>query len=110
MSRILVIADDDTVRAILANVLSSAQYEVRLATDNESGLRTHRESPVDAVLTSDVPSHNPENLKHCLEGFGRVPIGIIDDDYENGGFPVLRPPLRREEILRVVKRLRDSVP
>ena len=108
MSRILVIADDDIVRAILANVLSSAQYEVRLATDNESGLRTHHESPVDVVLTSDIPSHDPEGLKRALEGFGAVPIGLIGNDYENGTYPVLRPPLRRDEVLRVVERLKGS--
>jgi two-component system, chemotaxis family, chemotaxis protein CheY len=50
VARILVIEDDELVRATLEQMLQTAGHDVDLAGDGEEGLRQFRESPVDLVL------------------------------------------------------------
>jgi DNA-binding response OmpR family regulator len=48
--RILVMDDDDALRALVVDVLTAAGHDVRGASGGKEGLRHHRENPFDLVV------------------------------------------------------------
>ena len=52
--RILVIEDDEMIRSLLSEVLSSEGYDVSLAEDGRSGIRLFKQDPHDLVITDIV--------------------------------------------------------
>src|ERR687884_2387315 len=48
--RVLVIDDDDDIRALVAELLQRAGLEVEQASDGRAGLRAFHQSPADLVL------------------------------------------------------------
>lgn len=54
MASLLIIDDDDTIRSLLGNFLSSAGHTVREAADGDEGLKLYRAQPADLVITDMV--------------------------------------------------------
>ena len=52
--RVLVVGDDKSMRRLLADVLSSAGFEVASAPDGPSGLALLRSSPIDVILLHEL--------------------------------------------------------
>jgi len=84
MARILVIEDDEPVRATIKRILESAGYEVSTATDGNDGLHQFREAPADLVLC-DIFMPNKEGiatLRELRQVSGDVPVIMM-----SGGSP-----------------------
>lgn len=66
MSRILVIDDEEDVRALALEALASAGHEVILAADGVQGLKLQRERPADVVIT-DLLMPEKEGIETILD-------------------------------------------
>ena len=66
MKRILVIDDDPDTRALLEQMLTSAGYDVLLATDGREGVARYRADPADLVIT-DLYMPNQEGLETIVQ-------------------------------------------
>lgn len=64
MARILLIEDEDSVRATLRKVLESAGHQVLEAANGEQALRLEESGPVDLVVTDIIMPQ--------MDGFGAI--------------------------------------
>jgi DNA-binding response OmpR family regulator len=58
MARILIIDDDESIRSMLAFLLSTAGHQVTTANDGLSGLQLFRSDPTDLVFIDMMMPHN----------------------------------------------------
>lgn len=121
MKRILVIDDDDQVRAMIRQMLEKAGYSVMEAQDGEVGMKLHRHNPADLIIT-DIFMPEKEGLETIRElrrDFPEVKIIAISGGGMTGalsylslakGFGALRTiakPFDRQELLATVKEILD---
>ena len=66
MGRILVIDDDDQIRALLRKALELSGHEVVEASNGKEGIRVYEEQPADLVIT-DILMPEKEGLECILE-------------------------------------------
>ena len=66
MTRVLLIEDDDLVRATLRDALESNGYEVATATNGLDGLERFRSAPADVVVT-DILMPEKEGIETIIE-------------------------------------------
>ena len=66
MSRILVIDDEDQIRAMLREALELSGHEVLEARDGKEGIRVYQKQPADLVIT-DILMPEKEGLECILE-------------------------------------------
>lgn len=66
MAQILVIEDEQSVRAVVKRMLEAAGHQVAVAVDGDDGLRQFHESPPDLVLC-DVFMPNMEGIATLRE-------------------------------------------
>ncbi len=66
MARILIIDDNDDVRAVVSGVLESAGHEVVQASDGARGLDMQRQSPAVLVIT-DILMPGKEGIETILD-------------------------------------------
>lgn len=116
MARILIIDDEEPVRAVFREILERAGYEVEDAMDGEQGIRLHLENPADVIIT-DIVMPGKEGLKTILElrrkapgvqiiaisGGGRIPA----DEYLSlasrfGAAHTLMKPVSPQQLLAAV--------
>ena len=117
MPRILLIDDDDTLRAMAAQMLSRAGHEVVEAPNGREGLRRFSEQPFDLVIT-DLIMPEQEGLETILQlrqkGVTCPVLAISGGGRQNnvdylplarqfGARQTLRTPFTREEFLTAVK-------
>jgi DNA-binding response OmpR family regulator len=76
MARILVIDDEQDMRAMLEQILKAAGYEVILAADGREGLMRHRTSLADLVIT-DLYMPNQDGMETIRELRSRFPTVAI---------------------------------
>jgi len=120
MARILVIDDNEDVRAIVCAVLESAGHEVTHAADGAWGLRAQRESPVALVVTDifmpekegletirDLRREYPDLKIIAMSGAG----ARLQADYhlltarEFGAHSILHKPFEPSALLELVREL-----
>ena len=65
-TRILIIDDDASVRAVIKGALSDAGYEVLEAADGKEGLKSYQNSPTDLVIT-DLIMPGKEGIETLIE-------------------------------------------
>ncbi|MBE9582675.1 MAG: response regulator [Proteobacteria bacterium] len=116
MSRILVIDDDDQIRAMLQQVLQREEFQVVDAPDGKEGIRLFREEAADLVIT-DIIMPDKEGIETIMElrrdfpevkiiaisGGGRVePSQYLGLAKKLGAQVTLIKPFEREELLAAV--------
>ena len=119
MARILVIDDDDDVRAVLREILEPLGHDVLEAADGDAGIRLCREEPVDLVTTNIVMPEKDglETIKELRHGFPDVRIvaisgydkgdrlGYLSLAEEYGAQRTFTKPFRREDIVEAIQDL-----
>jgi len=122
MARILVIDDDAEMRAMLEQTLRLDGYEVVLASDGREGVKAHRASPANLVIT-DLFMPNQEGMETIDEfrrDFQEVPIVAICGKPGAlyalrlakylGAIDTLAKPFQVDELLTMVKKALRSDP
>ncbi len=115
MARILLIEDEDTVRATLRKVLENAGYEVLEAANGEQALRLEESGPVDLVVTDIImPQMDGFCAIHLLRkrdpGLAILAVSGGTADYlraarEHGAGKVLQKPFDNKTLLKTVSGL-----
>ena len=96
MSRILVIDDEDQIRAMLRQVLEFSGYDVIEARDGDEGIRVFQLLHPDLVIT-DILMPGKEGLE-CIQELKRLAPGVRVIAISGGG---RHPPL---DVLDVARR------
>lgn len=119
--RILVVEDDRALAATLARVLGTEGYDVDVAPDGSSGLRSARERPYDLVVL-DIMLPGLDGIAVCkrLRATGPIPILLLTAlggtgervrGLDSGADDYLVKPFAYEELLaRVRALLRRTAP
>jgi len=117
MSRILVIDDDEQVRALLSEILRRAGHDVAEAVNGADGLAQYQARPADLVIT-DLIMPEKEGVETILElrkayptvriiaisGGGRAgPRNLLPIAAAVGARRVIVKPFSRQEILEAVR-------
>jgi CheY-like chemotaxis protein len=66
VKRILIIEDEDSVRAVLVDALHDAGYDVLEASNGKEGINLYREAPTDLIIT-DLIMPEKEGLGTIME-------------------------------------------
>jgi CheY-like chemotaxis protein len=117
MPRVLVIDDDDDMRAMLDQTLKSAGFESLLAADGLEGIQQLRSASADAVIT-DLFMPNQEGIETIREirkFFPDIPIvamsgkalgpSMLPIAEKLGAVAVLHKPFTPEELLATLARV-----
>ena len=84
MKRILIIEDDDELRATFREILQKQGYEILEADNGDDGIRIYRDDPTDLVI-SDILMPGKEGIQTMMELKNEYPdIKIIA--MSGGGF------------------------
>lgn len=107
--RILLVDDEESVRAVVSDVLHGAGYEVGTATDGFRGLEKFQQELWDVVVTDSImPGMNGEDMVAAIKAISpEVPAILIT------GFPktiknshrfegVLSKPFKKRDILTMI--------
>jgi DNA-binding response OmpR family regulator len=119
MAWILVIEDDDQIRALLRQILKKEGHEVLEAHEGKKGLRMYRENRPDLVITDMIMpgKDGVETIRELRRWNPDVRIivvsggGLISSDFyldlarRMGVFLTVNKPFTRTEILNAVNRL-----
>jgi CheY-like chemotaxis protein len=124
MPRILVIDDDDQVRAVIRLALERAGYDVEEACDGEAAIKRYRADPADLIIT-DIVMPGKEGLETIMElrkdfpdvkiiaisGGGRLnPQSYLDLARKLGAFRSFSKPVARRDLLEAVSELLGEAP
>lgn len=122
MKRILVIDDDEQLRALLSQILERAGFEITEASNGAEGLKSFRATPADLVIT-DLIMPGKEGVETIIElrrEFPQIPLIAISgggrkgpNDYLNiakqlGARQTVCKPFSRDEILLAVREVLGS--
>ena len=119
MATILIIDDDDAIRATMRKILERAGHQVRDAGDGDRGLRIFRDHGADLVITDiimpekegietiqELREEDPEMPILAVSGGGRVdPTEPLTDARLLGADETLAKPFTVEELQETVERL-----
>lgn len=119
MQRILVIDDEDQVRATLRKMLENAGYEVVEAGNGNEGIRLYQENPTDLVITDiimpdkegmetiwDLKREYPNVKIIAISGGGGFEPGPYLEIAEGfGAMRILSKPFDAEELLVAIREL-----
>jgi len=119
---LLIVDDDERVRAYLQGVFESAQHRVKVAADAPTALRMLHREPCDLILL-DIELPGVDGLALCRllraqEATRRLPIIIIsahdDEERKVGAFAagaddfIVKPATRRELLSRVTAQIETA--
>jgi CheY-like chemotaxis protein len=117
MQRVLIIDDDEQVRALLHEILDRAGYEVTEAANGLEGLNLYRAGPVDLVIT-DLLMPEKEGVETIVELRREFPDARIiamsgggrnaGRDYlsiaaQLGAGATMAKPFSRQEVLNAIR-------
>ena len=117
MQRVLVIDDDEQVRALLYEILERAGFEVMEASNGVEGLKLYRIQPADLVITDLImpEKEGVETIMELRSQFPNARIIAISGGQRAGGrdyLPIaarlgarrtVAKPFSRQEILEAVR-------
>ena len=117
MQRVLVIDDDEQVRALLYEILERAGFEVMEASNGVEGLKLYRLQPADLVITDLImpEKEGVETIMELRSQFPNARIIAISGGQRAGGrdyLPIaarlgarrtVAKPFSRQEILEAVR-------
>jgi len=117
--RILVVDDDATAGAVLAEVLAKAGYEVELAGGGIEAVERAQKQPVDVVLTDiKMPDmdgmavlkrfreFSPDTSIILLTAFGAIDSAI--EAIKGGAYDYISKPFKKDEVLLTIRRALDQ--
>jgi DNA-binding response OmpR family regulator len=122
MARIIVIDDDTEMRALLAQALLSAGYDVFAADEGKLGLAFSRTAPVDLLITDLVMPgmEGMETIRRFRKEFPGVPIiaisgnpnlgNILATAIRLGAVRTLAKPFQLNDFLALVKAVLPAPP
>jgi DNA-binding response OmpR family regulator len=117
MTRILIIDDEEPVRALLRQMLEAAGYEVQEAPDGEVGMKLFRATPADLIIT-DIFMPNKEGIQTIREvrmnfpqvkvmaisgGGSRINLDVLPTAKALGAHGILAKPFKEQELLEAVR-------
>jgi CheY-like chemotaxis protein len=119
MARILVIDDDELVRATVKAALELAEHEVVVANDGQQGITSYQSGKFDLVVTDiimpekegietiiELRQHNPAVKIIAISGGGRTSNEIfLDVAKKFGAVDVLAKPFTPKQLLASVKKV-----
>ena len=119
MARILVIDDDELVRATVKAALELAEHEVVVASDGQQGIASYQGGKFDLVVTDiimpekegietilELRQHNPAVKIIAISGGGRTSNEIfLDVAKKFGAVDVLAKPFTPKQLLASVKKV-----
>ena len=117
MQRVLVIDDDEQVRALLYEILDRAGFQVMEASNGVEGLKLYRSQPADLVITDLImpEKEGVETIMELRSQFPNARIIAISGGQRAGGrdyLPIaarlgarrtVAKPFSRQEILEAVR-------
>lgn len=117
MKRVLVIDDDEQLRALLSQILERAGYAVVEASDGGAGLKLFRAQPVDLVITDLImpQMQGIETITELRRDFPHLPLVAISGGGRGtradhlsiakqlGVLRTISKPFSRDEILQAVR-------
>jgi DNA-binding response OmpR family regulator len=122
MACILIIDDEDMIRNLLVKIFEREGYETITASDGKEGIKRHRESPADLIIT-DLIMPGKEGIETIMElrrDFPAVKIiamsggGNIDPETylriakTMGAMKTLTKPFDRKELLKTIQELLEE--
>ena len=124
MARILIIDDEESVRATLRKILVAAGHDVVEAEDGEAGLERYRENPADVVILDIImPKMDGfETIRALKQEYPKAKIISISGGGETnektllrwaehfGSEEVLAKPFKPKEIVDAVRRVLGENP
>jgi DNA-binding response OmpR family regulator len=124
MTRILVMDDDISIRKLLRIMLEAEGYEVMDAADGIEGIRIHRETPADLIITdilmpgkdgwqtiTELRNEEPELKIIAISGGGKTsPYLNLSLSSQLGADRVLAKPLAKADLLKTVHAMLDDAP
>ena len=119
MKNILIIEDDDQIRALLRQILEREGYEVNDVPDGKKGIELYRQQPADLVITDlvmpekegietiiELKSDYPQVKIIAISGGGKViPEIYLEMAEKLGASYTIKKPFQRAEILEAVHNL-----
>jgi CheY-like chemotaxis protein len=117
MPRILIIDDEEQVRAVFREMLERSGYEVFEAANGKEGLRLQREKSADLIITDIIMPEKEglETIRELLRGFPEVKIIAVSgggrigpDQYLDvakklGAARTFNKPVNLKELLQAVQ-------
>ena len=117
MQRVLVIDDDEQLRALLYEILDRAGFEVVEASNGVEGIKLYRSQPTDLVITDLImpEKEGVETIMELRRDFQNVRVVAISGGGRSGGrdyLPIaarlgahrtVAKPFSRQEILDAVR-------
>lgn len=122
MARILIIDDEENVRAAVVQILESEGHIMFQAADGKEGIRKFRETPVDVVIT-DILMPNKEGLETipelrkiapcvkiiAISGGGRLGgINFLNIAEKLGADETLKKPFQIDQLCKAVNVCLDA--
>jgi len=121
MMRILLIDDDANIRGILAEMLTTAGYEVVEASNGKEGVKLYRDVPFDLVVTDllmpekdglevvmELRKDFPQVKIITLSGGGAYGNSSLETSKALGAARTLRKPFREDQLLEAVREVLES--
>ena len=116
-TRILIIDDDDLVRATLSRILIAESYVVIEAMDGNEGIKKYQDGEIDLVITDILMPEKEgiETIKELRNSGGKAKIIAISGGDRSGSKMYLRmaeklgadgilaKPIRRQELLAKIE-------
>ena len=109
---ILLVEDDDRLREVAEEVLSSLKYQVLTANNGLQALKVYRDQPVDLVITDLVmPKMSGQELRNMLMRTGPAKVIAITGHImqtskeklkKNGFLEVIEKPFNVDELAKIV--------
>lgn len=119
--RILLIDDDANIRGILAEMLTTAGYEVVEASNGKEGVKLYRDVPFDLVVTDllmpekdglevvmELRKDFPQVKIITLSGGGAYGNSSLETSKALGAARTLRKPFREDQLLEAVREVLES--
>ena len=118
IKRVLIVEDEDSLRYILSEIVSSMGFDVAVARNGKEGLNLFRENPFDMVLTDlRMPFMDGISMsRHIRERSRHTPIILLTGENKDYVFRILQrtqvtsilfKPFRLEDIEKTVQEVMD---
>jgi putative nucleotidyltransferase with HDIG domain len=115
VARVLVVDNEEHVRAILGTILRREGYEIRFAASGQTAIQALQQDPIDVVLTEIAirDGNGIDLIERVSAEFPGVPVVVVTtvhdtrvavDSMRRGAFDYVLKPFERDDLLAAVQR------